>query len=781
MKIDWLNETRLLKIIPVIFLVVLFFKIIYTYQNISKEEQNLAENNSKIISKLIGEYTNYYQNHFDNMVKIDQYNFSLFPAFSNSVIFKKFSESNNLDIEIKVSSINPMNKNNKADNYETKVINKFQQNFKKNEYFETLKDKKEKIYYYAQVLRINQTCLDCHLSRKKAPSFISQNYDSGYGYEEGDVAGIISIKSSSKNMQKYILISVLVDFIYDVFIMALLFVLIQYFLKHIKRSRKILQERLKLQKQDIRKRVNEIKSYSDALDKSSVVSRMDLNGVITDVNKKLCELSHFREDELVGKNHRIIVHPDVDERFFRDMWNIILSKKTWTKTVKWQKKNRGHYYTKTTITPILDKNQEIKEFIVIQDDVTEFIRQKERIQQILLTEKLTKLPNRSKLLNDIEKSKNPQLAITNIDKFREINDFYGFQAGDNLIKQVSNVLRELLKNEEDITLYKLSSDEFAIFRDGGEFNVFVNKVLMCAREVEHKTYLIKSQDLSITMSTGISRSKYDILATAGMVLYKAKSSKQFFLIYQNDMNLEETIDKNIRGVVKIKNAIKNNKILTYFQPLYNIKNKKIEKYETLIRLDDGENIITPNNFLDIAIRAKLYHELTRIVIKKSFKKFENSSLGFSINISIEDISEPKTLRFIKDKLAEFPNPELVVFEILESEGIDSYEEMENFIRDIKKFGAKVAIDDFGSGYSNFSHILNLKIDFLKIDASLIKNMLTDKNSKTLVTSIVNFSKILNIKTIAEYVESKEILDELEKLGVDYAQGYYIGKPERELQ
>ncbi len=780
MKLHWFDETKLLKILPIIFLVVLSFKIIYTYQSISKQENDLATNNSKIILKLIGEYTKYYQNHFTNIMKLDQNNFSLFPSFSNSVIFEKFSLSNNLDIEIKTVSVNPMNPKNLANSYEKKVIEEFQNNFKKSEYFDILEKNDTKIYYHASVLRINQSCLKCHSSKSDAPSFVALNYNSGYGYSNGDAGGIISIKSSSKSIQKSIVTSIIISLIYDILIMAILFVLIQYFLRHIKHSRNILQHRLKLKKRNIEKRIGELRSFKYALDESIIVSKMDLNGVITTANQKLCEVSGFLKEELVGKNHRIIIHPDMDEFFFKDMWDEILAKKSWTKVLKWQKKDKTDYYTQTTITPILNEKQQIKEFIVIQDNVSEFIRQKERIQRILLTEKLTKLPNRTKLLDDIEKSRNPQLAITNIDKFREVNDFYGFKVGDDLIWQISNVLRMELQDLDKTTLYKLSSDEFAILQDGGDFNKFIDLMRVCTQKVESKIYKITSQSISITISTGISKSKYDILATAGMALYRAKTSKQTFVIYQSNMNLEQNINRNMKGVIKIKFAIKYDKILTYFQPLYHIKNRKIEKYETLIRLNDDGVILSPYHFLDIAKRAKLYPQLTRIVIEKSFEKFKDSHLGFSINISIDDVLDKETVKFIKQKLTLFPNPHLVVFEILESEGFDSYDDMENFIIDIKKFGSKVAIDDFGSGYSNFSHILNLKVDYLKIDASLIKNMLTDKNSKILVESIVNFSKVLNIQTIAEYVESKDILDALEVLGVDYAQGYYIGKPEKEL-
>jgi EAL domain-containing protein (putative c-di-GMP-specific phosphodiesterase class I) len=188
----------------------------------------------------------------------------------------------------------------------------------------------------------------------------------------------------------------------------------------------------------------------------------------------------------------------------------------------------------------------------------------------------------------------------------------------------------------------------------------------------------------------------------------------------------------------------------------------------------------PFIFLDIAIKSKLYPEITKAIVTKSFEFFRDKNLEFSINLSIVDIQSKEIMRFIFNKLQGFPQPQKVVFEILETDKIENYEEIKNFIKDIKKYGCKVAIDDFGSGYSNFSHILELNVDFLKIDSSLVKFVTTDENSRVVVKTIINFASNLGLKTIAEFVEDKDSLELLEKMGVDFIQGYYIGKPSSEL-
>ncbi|PNV84028.1 MAG: hypothetical protein C0627_02370 [Sulfurimonas sp.] len=218
-----------------------------------------------------------------------------------------------------------------------------------------------------------------------------------------------------------------------------------------------------------------------------------------------------------------------------------------------------------------------------------------------------------------------------------------------------------------------------------------------------------------------------------------------------------------------------------YQPIYNTKTQKIEKYESLARIITGSGeVITPFVFLDIAIKSKLYPEITKAMITKSFEFFKDKDFEFSINLSIVDIQSKEILKFIFNKLDEFAETQRVVFEILETDKIENYEEIKAFIKEVKKHGCKVAIDDFGSGYSNFSHILELNVDYIKIDSSLVKFITTDTSSRTVVKTIINFAKDLNLKTIAEFVEDKESLDLLKKMDVDFIQGYYIGKPDKNL-
>ncbi|MCF6172837.1 MAG: EAL domain-containing protein [Campylobacteraceae bacterium] len=227
----------------------------------------------------------------------------------------------------------------------------------------------------------------------------------------------------------------------------------------------------------------------------------------------------------------------------------------------------------------------------------------------------------------------------------------------------------------------------------------------------------------------------------------------------------------------MRKAIEEDGIVPYFQPIYNLHTQKIEKYECLVRIvqKDG-NIILPYEFLDIAIKSKQYFNITRNMITKSLELFKDKEYECSINLAVDDILNADIVAFIKQSIKNFPNPEKIVFEILEYDEIKNYDEIKKFIEQIHALGCKFAIDDFGSGYSNFTHIYELNIDFIKIDASLIKNIYNDKKSQIITKAIIDFASSLNIITIAEFVEDKKSLELLRKLGVDFIQGYYIGKP-----
>lgn len=261
-------------------------------------------------------------------------------------------------------------------------------------------------------------------------------------------------------------------------------------------------------------------------------------------------------------------------------------------------------------------------------------------------------------------------------------------------------------------------------------------------------------------------------------MIKKHSQKfKYEIIYSKDLQLEKFYENNRIWAVRIKNALNDDRIVPFYQAIYNTKTKKIEKYECLVRLigKDGK-VYSPFYFLDIAKKSRQYLLITKKVIEKSFEYFKDKDFEFSINLTFEDIIDKNMREFILKKLHEYNIGHKVVFEIVESEEIVDFDEINEFIANVRELGCKIAIDDFGSGYSNFAYLIKLKADYIKIDGSLIKDFITDTNYFNIVKTILEFAKLQNIKTVAEFVSQKEILEKVTRMGIDYAQGFYIHEP-----
>ena len=233
---------------------------------------------------------------------------------------------------------------------------------------------------------------------------------------------------------------------------------------------------------------------------------------------------------------------------------------------------------------------------------------------------------------------------------------------------------------------------------------------------------------------------------------------------------------------KLKESFEDDRIYTYFQPILEVGLDKPAKFETLVRIKDKDGTVhLPGEFISTAKHSRLYLKLTRTIVLKAMSYMRDKPYEFSLNLSMEDIADLPTRNYILDLLKSFPEPNRVIFEILETEEINEFELISEFIRDAKELGAKIAIDDFGSGYSNYNYVISMNIDFLKIDSSLIRNICIDENSKIVVQSIVWTAHKLGLKTIAEYVDSKEIVEEVKRIGIDFIQGYYVGKPMEHIE
>ena len=399
---------------------------------------------------------------------------------------------------------------------------------------------------------------------------------------------------------------------------------------------------------------------------------------------------------------------------------------------------------------------------------------------------LTKLPNRNRLNEDLLQAETPNIFQINIDSLKNINDYYGYDAGDFIIKEMANRILFFLVSDE-YSLYKLESDEYAILL---EKSISRNEANTLARffieSISEKPYIYNDNEIHITVTIGAALSCCgkensercgDLLIFSDLALEKAVLSKKSFFIYDQTSGIKNDYENNVMIIKTIKESIMNDSVIPFFQPILNNQTGRIEKYESLIRIRDGDKILSPARFLDISKWSKFYHKLTRIILHKVFENLKEYDFEFSLNLSIKDILDDETNIFLMLKLNEYrEHCHKIVFELLESEGIENYDEVKEFIDIIKEYDCKIAIDDFGSGYSNYGHLIKLNVDYIKLDAMIVRNIDTDRNNEIIARNINTFAHELGIKTIAEFVHSERVLGIVRDLGIDYSQGFYIGSP-----
>lgn len=386
---------------------------------------------------------------------------------------------------------------------------------------------------------------------------------------------------------------------------------------------------------------------------------------------------------------------------------------------------------------------------------------------------LTSLPNFVKLEQDLKEKKINSLIIINIDDFRTINNFYSRKVGDEIIKIMAKVLIE--KTSVIGNLYKLNSDEFAILLNKNVDICFYEDLI---EYIKNFKFIYKESTIRVTISLGIAYDEEDdIIEKATTTVRKAINENINIKFFEESLLINDEYASHIEWTKNIEIALKENKIIPFFQPIKDAKTDLISKYETLARLEKDGKIYTPDKFIEVAKKSRQYDEFTRVMIHKSFEYFKNKEdISFSINFSVVDIQNKKSVDFLFEYLNKYDIGHRFILELLETEEFNDFDIINSFIKKLKKYNVKVAIDDFGSGYSNFSYIANLNIDFLKLDSSLIENIHTNSDSYKVVKNINSFAHDMELKTIAEKVHCKEIEILLKDLEIDYLQGYYIGKP-----
>ena len=394
---------------------------------------------------------------------------------------------------------------------------------------------------------------------------------------------------------------------------------------------------------------------------------------------------------------------------------------------------------------------------------------------------LTSVYNYKYLLSVIKNDRKKAAILFNINDFKLINERYSHNHGNHLLFQFASLLVKESK-KYNCSVFRVSGDEFLYLYENNNIdcNIIKRDVIKIIQKIrDTKFSVIEVKGINIDVRVSYTCSNDRLLEELTMALDYAKKFGLTSIDYQEFIKHNLNVQNILEVKDMLKNAIKDNSIVPVYQPIVMLNNDV--KYEVLMRIEEkNHKLLTPDKFLEIAKTHNFYSEISEILIFKALEEMKKLNKNFSINLSYLDIRNNSFLDKLESKLIEYNMASRVVFEIIESDTIYDMQVVHQFIQRFKKLGVQIAIDDFGSGYSNFVYILQLEPDYIKLDGSLIVNILSDEKILIFVKTIIDLAHKLGMKVIAEFVSSKELYNVLHELNVDAMQGYYLGYPDKEI-
>lgn len=425
-------------------------------------------------------------------------------------------------------------------------------------------------------------------------------------------------------------------------------------------------------------------------------------------------------------------------------------------------------------------------------------QQARRLTESYRIDSLTGLPNRIVLkerLNTILFTEH--LLTLKLTNFHEVNDKYGYQVGDQLLLDLSNHLVERLQ----LRVVKRSKIKVELFSIGvGEWAIIFNTSAIGARikerfvefadEVERVNFepygLTDIDYLSVSLCGGFA-SRCDFLTdNSDEILLKAIEARRYgvrnntHITNAKDIQVSEEERKERIGWLScVSRAILDQNIITYSQPIVEARTHELIGQECLVRIIEADGtIVPPGKFLPMIADTHLYTRLSRHMIKNTIGYMADKNSPFSINLSPQDLLSDKTLEVLETAISGMNDPTRLGLEVLESEQIRDYGRMIEVCDHFRSLGARIIVDDFGSGYSNIDEIIKLEPQIIKLDGSLIRNIDKDQKQRNIASQLVRLCQVFNAKTVAEFVHNQQVCEIAEQMGVDYLQGYYFGEPKR---
>ena len=534
---------------------------------------------------------------------------------------------------------------------------------------------------------------------------------------------------------------------------------------------------------------------STAIEQSSDwVLITDKDGVIQYANNAVEKVSGFSKKELIGKKPNVFKSGRHSKEFYKVLWETLLEGKPYRTVFINRRKNGELFYLDESITPIKSEKGEVIGFVATGKDITQEKEMRERINYLAYYDPVTELPNRSNFMERLRfsiarsKALGRLLAVLliDVDRFKLINDTYGYQVGDSILRDLGNRIKNSVR--EGDTVARLGSDEFGVILLEVAMKEDIPKVVGKIFSALEKPFKAGEDELRLTLSVGIAvfpddgSDPEDLTKKAEIALTHSKeihsNSYQFF---KEEMNAR--VAEFILMEKHLLRALEKNEYMLFYQPYFNLKDMRFFGMEALIRWNSEDmGIVPPSRFIPILEQTGLIIQVGEWVLEEACRKIALWEIPISVNISPiqfrdEEFTE-KVERSIKKAGIEGG---YLILEITEGAVMEDVEFATLSLKKLRKLGVRVAVDDFGTGYSSLAYLKKLPVDFLKIDVSFVRDIQVDPDDRAIVNAIIQLAKNLGLKTIAEGIENQKQLDILRDMGCDMGQGFHLAKPMRESE
>jgi diguanylate cyclase (GGDEF)-like protein/PAS domain S-box-containing protein len=531
-------------------------------------------------------------------------------------------------------------------------------------------------------------------------------------------------------------------------------------------------------------------------DLQSVVMELDESLTICFLNRTWETLMGYPIEDSVGRSIEDFTAPEDAKQFaaFKEKITTAIHEQKFNTEIELCLRDVNHQkiWTQLKISRST-RSEKVSTFTVCLDNITERRKSQEQLQYLAMHDSLTGLHNRHYFESALEQLSQDSrlnqhqhgLVYLDLDHFKVINDTFGHQKGDEVLREMSTLLSRRIRKPD--TLCRLGGDEFAVLLR----NVNAQKAQDFAREIQkiigEFSFPLQEQrinlgcSIGVTMIDGSARIAEEHFMRADIALYVAKGrGRNLIHFYDAQDNESDELRQRINISQKIRKAISEDRMVLYFQPIYDVINSKISYYEALIRLrEPNGTIVGPAEFIPALEAAGEMHLLDRWIIKLATRALkEHPDLNhIAINLSAQAFKDETLVPTILESLKNTGvSPHRLTFELTESASLFNLNITQRVIAELHALGCSFSVDDFGSGFSSFAYLKDLPADYIKLDGSFIQNLHNDTIDQALVKAMIQVIQALGKKAVAEYVENQAILDILKSMGVDFVQGYHIGHP-----